>query len=116
MRSMLNVEAALGLWLLRNKKNWKKGVKGLIQKPQNPVEGLLMSWWALPWALHPPAPETPAEGCKQPELRAAQHPPAAGRAQKGWELPGGEGWEWRRQRCLEMGTVPGVLTRLMWRA
>lgn len=73
---MLNVEATLGLWLLRNMNNWKKLVKGLIQRPLNPVESLLMSWWALLWALYPPAPETPAEGCKRPDQLAAQHPPA----------------------------------------
>lgn len=44
---MLNIEATLGLRLLRNVNNWKKLVKGLIQRPLNPAESLLMSWWAL---------------------------------------------------------------------
>lgn len=35
-----------------------------------------MSWWALPWTLYPPAPETPAEGCKVPDPLAAEHPSA----------------------------------------
>lgn len=64
MRSTLNVEATLGLELVRNMNNWKKLVQGLIQRPLDPVESLLMTWWALPWALYPPAAETPAKGCR----------------------------------------------------
>lgn len=38
MRSMLNVEATLGLWLLGNMNNWKKLLKGLLQRPLEPCD------------------------------------------------------------------------------
>lgn len=87
---MLNIEATLGLWLLRSMNNWKKLIKGLIRRPLNPAESLLMSCWALPWALCPPA-EGSLHSTHQPK-----RPPAAAQAQKGWELPGDEGWGWPR--------------------
>lgn len=116
---MLNVEATLGLWLLRNMNNWKKLVKGLIQRPLNPVESLLMSCGLClgPYILQPGDSSRRLQAARPARCTASSSRVrssaalARGRAGGCLEVRDGSGsGAWRWERCL------GFLTWLMWRA
>lgn len=106
-RSVLNVEEAPGLWLLRNWKHWKKLLESLSQRLLKPCGKLLdqLAGSALGLA-------SSITGESSRRLQAARPPHCTAStsqelsscstwAQKGWELPGGTGWRWPCQWCLD---------------
>lgn len=89
MRSMLNVEATLGLWLLGNMNNWKKLLKGLLQRPLEPYDEAGELCLGPCILQHQRLQQKAARG----QIHSLQSIPQL----EHLDMEGGEGWGWPQQ-------------------